>query len=292
MNSGCNPARRSVQRSGLLGRALLVSLGLLLVFPTLHAGAKPENEEGIDRLSLTSLLIRVLHDHVPIATASGFVVSKNGQYYLVTNRHVVKSCARDEDRRDIGGWICANALEVFQNEQERLGERRWVREELYEHGGNDKRWLEHPSLGAAVDVVALPLSNTAGVAFYPLDLGLRNTSMVIGPAEPVSVVGFPFGQSQGGAAIWKSGWVASDPDIDYDGKPLFLVDATTRPGMSGSPVYARRSGGYQDAGGHLVMTVGRGATKFLGVYSAQFETAELGVVWKADVVISLYNSLR
>jgi hypothetical protein len=66
------------------------------------------------------------------------------------------------------------------------------------------------------------------------------------------------------------------------------VDTTSRSGMSGSPVYAVRTGSYAAGGGATMIG---NARKFLGVYAEQSEAVEIGRVWKADVVVSLYDSL-
>ena len=39
-----------------------------------------------------------------------------------------------------------------------------------------------------------------------------------GPADTVSVVGFPFGMTAGGAfGVWATGFLPSEPDVDYNG---------------------------------------------------------------------------
>jgi len=247
-----------------------------------------QNSQTIDRLSVTSLAVSVFHGDVSIGRATGFVLQKNQNYYLVTNRHVVLSCAEDTNTDDVGGWICADKLKILHNTAGHLGDWFWVEESLYDENKHH-RWLEHPTLGASVDLVALPLKNISGVEFYPLDLSLRSTDVELAPGDPVNVVGFPFGETQGGGLpIWKSGTIASDLDINYGGKAKFLVDATARSGMSGSPVYARRFGSYQNKAG--VSHTGN-ATRFLGVYSEENQALELGAVWKAEAVAALYDSL-
>ena len=110
--------------------------------------------------------------------------------------------------------------------------------------------------------------------------------MQLSPGDPVNIVGFPLGETQGGGLpIWKTGTIASDLDINYGGKAKFLVDATARSGMSGSPVYARRFTA-QDKTGST-----NGVTKFLGIYSEENQALELGAVWKAEAVAALYDSL-
>jgi hypothetical protein len=80
-----------------------------------------------------------------------------------------------------------------------------------------------------VDLIALPLIHTENVQFYPRDLELRNYDIVVSPGDSVSIVGFPFGMAQhAGLPIWKTGTVASDPDINFNGRPMFIVDTTSR----------------------------------------------------------------
>lgn len=260
----------------------------LLLYVSIPLLTFAQGTTTLDPLSVTSLAVSILHGGVQIGGATGFVVQKKQNYYLITNRHVVLLCALDKDTNDVGGWICADKLKILQNKSGRLGEWFWVEENLYDEN-RSKQWLEHPTLGASADLIALPLKLTTGVQFYPLDLELRNSALALVPGDPVNVVGFPLGQTQaGGLPIWKTGTVASDLDINYGGKPMFLVDATARAGMSGAPVYARRSGTYPTRGGGTVVG---GTTKFLGVYAEQSQELELGAVWKAEVLAALYDSL-
>jgi len=243
----------------------------------------------IDQASLTSLKISILHGDVEIGTATGFVLDKNNKHYLLTNRHVVLACGQDRNPANIGGWICANKLAILHNKRNHLGEWFWVTEDLVDDQGN-KRWLEHPALGGSADLVALPLQHTDDAQIYPLDIELRKTDMVIGPGDIVSIVGFPFGRAQElGLPIWKTGTVASDLHTNWNGKQMFLVDTTSRTGMSGSPVYAIRTAiTYTDSSGSHPGWPGK---KFLGVYSEQMFDVEVGGVWKADAVAALYDSL-
>jgi hypothetical protein len=271
----------------------LFSIGLLVVvlFLTGAVCSPQENQFVVDQLSLTSLFVKIYRNDVEIGSATGFVVEKNHKHYLVTNRHVVLLCAQDRNQSNIGGWICANKLSIFHNRLGHLGEWLWVEENLFDAHGN-KRWLEHPKLCSGADLVALPLEQTENVQFYPLDLNLGKSEITLGPGDPVSIVGFPFGLAQeAGLPIWKTGTVASDLDINYNGKPIFLVDTTARPGMSGSPVYAVRTGAFRGANGALQMAVPGPAKKFLGVYSEQIPFAEIGGVWKSEAVMALYDSL-
>lgn len=137
-----------------------------------------------------------------------------------------------------------------------------------------------------MDVVALPIPEAMQVHVYPLDLALADVDMVAAPAMPVSVIGYPLGLATGGNwPIWKTGHIASDPDLDFQpGTPAFLIDATTRSGMSGSPVVLRLNGGFGTRqGGYLL--AGGTSTKFMGVYSGRIrEESEIGTVWRPFVI--------
>ena len=152
-------------------------------------------------------------------------------------------------------------------------------------GEGKPQWLEHGS-GRGIDVIALPLSIDAGIQVYPMELSLADENLNLVPSEPVSIIGFPFGlTSAGRLPIWKTGHIASDLEIDYDGKPMFIIDATTKAGMSGSPVVARRIGSHTRKGGG--MTVGGQITRFLGIYSGRTifaDQVEIGMVWRPDVL--------
>lgn len=270
-------------------KPLRISLSVFILISAILAGGKVSWGQEVSPLSVTSLALKILRNDTEIGSATGFVLEKNNKYYLVTNRHVVLACGLDPNPENIGGWICANKLAIFHNRSGPVGFWLWVREDLLDEN-RKPRWFEHPTLHGKADLIALPLTQTENVRFYPLDLALRKTDILVSPGDPVSIVGFPLGIAQtqdSGLPIWKTGTVASDPEIDFSGRPMFAVDTTSRGGMSGSPAYIARTGTYRGSKSLMMGAV----TKFLGVYSEQNVTAEIGAVWKADVVVTLYDSL-
>jgi hypothetical protein len=102
---------------------------------------------------------------------------------------------------------------------------------------------------------------------------------------PVFIIGFPLGlKNLDSLPIWKTGHIASDPNTNFNHQRLLLVDATTRSGMSGSPVVYRAFGQYETSDG-LISIYGPPATKLVGMYSGRLrENAEIGFVWKPDVI--------
>jgi hypothetical protein len=61
------------------------------------------------------------------------------------------------------------------------------------------------------------------------------------PGADVYIVGYPSGQLDHvhNLPIVRRGCLATLPEVDFEGRPEFLVDAGVFPGSSGSPVFAR-----------------------------------------------------
>jgi hypothetical protein len=152
-------------------------------------------------------------------------------------------------------------------------------------------WTEHPSLGAKADVVALPLTQLADVQIYPYDLNASGPELAIGPAESVSVVGFPFGITAGGAlAVWATGFLASEPDVNFNDLPLVLVDCRSRQGQSGSAVIAYRTGGAVTMANGGTGILGGPVWKLIGLYSGRINAeSDLGLVWKVSALVEILN---
>jgi len=241
----------------------------------------------IDPLSARSLLLQVSFGNTLLSTATGFIVEKDGGRFLITNWHVVTGRDPHTEKPLSPTAGVPDTLHILHHVKGKLGSRKAAPEPLYENG--KPRWREHTK-GRAIDVVALPLNNIpADAELYPMDLGLAAVDLQPQPAMPVAIIGFPFGLAAGGAwPIWKTGHIATDPDVDYQPDlPAFLIDATTRGGMSGSPVVIRVSGGYNDSKGNLVIG-GDVQTKFLGVYSGRIHgEAEIGRVWRPSVLTDI-----
>ena len=161
-------------------------------------------------------------------------------------------------------------------------------------GAEQARWLEHPVYGRLVDVVAIPLAVPPGVTVFPYEAFDPSPQLLVSPSSDLSIIGFPFGRTGGGyLGIWVKGFVASEPDLDFESLPRFLVDARTRQGQSGSPVVAYNDGtGVAAFANHSVtMGVGRPVVNLLGVYSGRINPeSDLGYVWKTQVIRDILMS--
>jgi hypothetical protein len=140
--------------------------------------------------------------------------------------------------------------------------------------------------------VALPLTDLEGVDLFPYDPWNPGQLIRCGPTDLLSVIGFPFGLSAGGLfAIWVRGTIASEPEVDFNGQPILLLDSRTRPGQSGSPVIAHRTGGMvaMENGDSIVFS--GPVSRFVGVYSGRINAkSDLGFVWKVRTIIELLEA--
>lgn len=244
----------------------------------------------IDPLSGTSLYLQQVRDTEVLGTATGFITKINNTDCLITNWHVVSGRNPSTNQPSRPDGKTPNKLNILHHASAKLGT--WVNkiEELFEADGT-KRWLEHTN-GRNIDVVILPLSNKGNdISINHFDLNLKNTDMIATPAMPVSIIGYPLGIATGGVfPIWKTGHIASDPDLNYGNLPVFLIDATTRGGMSGSPVILRLSGNYKTRNGNTILAGGQ-STLFMGVYSGRTHNdSELGLVWRPEIIDEIISS--
>lgn len=85
--------------------------------------------------------------------------------------------------------------------------------------------------------------------------------------EEVVMIGYPDGIWDGvnNMPIFRRGITATHPNLDYDGKRQFLIDAACFPGSSGSPVMLYNFGTYTDRKGNTVIGT---RVKLLGVLFA------------------------
>ncbi|MGG3795498.1 serine protease [Pseudomonas paraversuta] len=240
----------------------------------------------IDFLSGSSVKVVPMFDSLELAVATAFFVSYKNITYLVTNWHVVTGRHPQTDQCVDKRLAIPNKLKIMWHDERKLGCYFNLVIDLYHQ--DERVWSEHP-LGRAVDVVVIPVDAKPPLATHAFSWELANEDIKAAPGQPVSIVGYPLGYSGGGnLPIWKTGHIATDIEINFNGEsPAFLIDATTRSGMSGSPVYIRSAGNYQARDGKSWFSDGL-ITRFLGVYSGRIhEDSEVGIVWRPDVLIEI-----
>lgn len=233
-------------------------------------------------------------DNQKLASGTAFLLarSKASHCTLVTNRHNVTGRHQETDECLDSNAAIPNAIVI--NFHKKGGGWTSTRLPLYRDDGSPW-WIEHPDLGKNADIVALNLSWGPDVIKIPyyLETDLDKCNMDIRPAEPVSVIGFPFGLSSSQKyPVWATGFLAQELDLVSQANPTFLIDCRTRPGQSGSPVIAYRPDWYRQKNedGTVSTSLRPGETQweFLGIYSGRIrKESDLGQVWHVSILLAL-----
>jgi len=141
----------------------------------------------------------------------------------------------------------------------------------------EQMWIPHPDKD--IDLCTMPIAPILEAAkkeskqlFYiSLDKSLipskaEYDDMVL--MEEITMVGYPNGiwDQVNNMPIFRRGITATHPNLDWNGKPEFLIDAACFPGSSGSPVFLYNQVGYATKSGG--MTIGPGRLKLLGILYA------------------------
>lgn len=139
---------------------------------------------------------------------------------------------------------------------------------LYTKTG-DPIWIQSGQFPEA-DVVMVPLApalyEKRGQMFV-FSEEHTEIDMKVRPSTQATLLGYPYGffDTRNFLPVWKTGHLASEPAVDFQGEPVFLVDVSAFPGMSGAPVVAVSNGVYESEAGSMMSGVQR---RLLGVFSA------------------------
>lgn len=254
---------------------------------------------SLDDLSYTAFPIKI-YDGIgnELAVATGFYYQVGDILWLITNWHNVTGFDPDTNKRlpDVNASPEKIAVPIMLKTNGKGIEWKWYIVNLYEN--KRPRWLVHPTYKSKVDVIAIKIGGQIPENLIkPVNKIAWDSDIKPRVADNVYVLGFPYGLRGGGNfPLWKRATIASEPDIYYDNLPQFMIDTTTRKGMSGSPVILRRVGIHGIVNGLMggESTIGE-VQNFIGVYSGRFyaserEETQLGKVWKGEVIKDIINS--
>ena len=252
----------------------------------------PKLKGYFDSLSGVSRYIRMYFGQTPLASGTCFFVMTPDGPVLVTNRHnfTGRDNVTGKNLHKAGG-IPDHAVVTMHRPDEVH-----YHIDLVDHDNPEApSWVEHPTLGAEADIVALPVKEMTNIIGEDNSVSLESVSSQgnwhrwdVG--SELQVIGYPFGQIGGPFPIWSKGFMASEPDVDVAGLPIFLIDCRSRPGQSGSPVWARfRRGDIVTHKGQDYQAK-EASSYFLGVYSGRLRNdSDLGLVWKRSCIEELVN---
>lgn len=168
---------------------------------------------GIALPSVQSLIIEMTFSGQALSTGTAFVVNGSNGPLLLTNRHNVTGRHQETGQPLSSTGGIPNEIAIIHNRKNQLGQ--WVvRVEKILDENDQPLWHEHPMFGSQADFVAIRLTDLDDVHLYPYDLNNTGPNVLIGPADTLSVVGFPFGIQAGGSlAVWATGFIEVDPIV-------------------------------------------------------------------------------
>lgn len=253
---------------------------------------------NIEIPSLKSLFIEMRFGEQVLSTGTAILAAKNKntRCTVITNRHNVTGRHQETGEclsKTLG--TPDNIVIHFHRSKPHIGEWLKVKLPLYRDSG-EPFWIEHPVLGAEADLVALNVNWGSDVLCLPyyIETDADRVGMLVSPAEPISVIGFPFGISTSGKLpVWATGFLAQELSLVTEQHPVFLIDCRSRQGQSGSPVIAFRTSGYRciKEGRISASLSAEIAWEFLGIYSGRVNSeSDLGRVWHINALSALLDA--
>ena len=181
-----------------------------------------------------------------LGSGTAFVIEhqhpKGRARFVVTNRHLVEGVQRG-----------ALVFTLAQGGQPDIGQRFQIDIEQF-----PQAWFLHPD--PTVDLALVPLrplleaAEARGAQLYVQAIDTRHIPDAAACAafdalEEVLFVGYPSGvwDQFNALPILRRGSTATAAELDFEGRPEFLIDAAVYPGSSGSPVFVRRGNLSQEA---------------------------------------------
>jgi len=268
---------------------------------------------AIEHLSMITTPVILLKGDKIVSQGTGFYYELRGSsqdtiLFLVTNYHVLTGYSPKETKPPKGD----NIIFYLHKDVKNPGDIKQIRFPLFTKNGKPI-WLSSKEFPQA-DIAIIPLTASLydDVKVSVISEDWAKGDIKVRPTSTITLIGYPYGyyDKKNWLPVWKTGSIASEPDVDFEGKPLFLVDISAFPGMSGSPAFAIAYGAYETIAGPT--TVGH-VQKFLGIYASMQmlkeekyleeiisesklgfvvnELLELAHIWKASLIIKIIKEI-
>lgn len=239
------------------------------------------------------LLFSTVRIETDLGVGTGFILQaelNNGKMmtFLITNKHVIKGA------KQINFFFTKSDSEISPKNSPIIGKRCCCTL-------SETDWFGHPD-----ESIDLALTNLSSIINKFKDEGIklfiRSIPANIIPSqkdlegldalENILFIGYPSGiyDSKNLFPIIRQGITATPVYSNYEGKSLFLIDASVFPGSSGSPVFIYDKGGYKDKKGNIFM--GQDRILFCGVISDGFFRNEQGKIEFKEIPIKLQPVIK
>ena len=262
---------------------------------------------AVEHLSMITTPVILLKGNEIVSQGTGFYYglqdSAQGTILLlVTNHHVLTGYPPEETKLPKGD----NILFYLHRSADNPGDVKKIGFPLFTKDGKPIWFGSKEFPQADIAVIPLVASLYADAKVFGIADNWTAGNIKIRPTSTITLIGYPYGyyDKKNWLPVWKTGSIASEPNVDFEDKPLFLVDISAFPGMSGAPAFAIAYGAYEMVEGPT--TVGH-VQKFLGIYASMpmlkkqkyleeiasgsrigivvGESLELGHIWKASLII-------
>ncbi len=220
-----------------------------------------------EQLAHSTVRIEVEYPNGQIGTGTGFFYrfAVDGDVHvpaIVTNKHVIEGSKT--------GRFKVTVADSESNPN-------YGNPESYSFDKFSTLWTYHPD--PEVDLCAMPIAPLLQAAeasnkklfFVPFDKTLIPSEQELSDMtamEDIVMIGYPNGiwDEKHNMPVLRKGVTATHLNLDWNGKPEFLIDAACFPGSSGSPVFLFNLGGYATRSGGMI--IGTSRVKFVGVLYA------------------------
>lgn len=277
------------------------------------AAASAHQQTTLEPMSLMTTPALLIAGTRQVSQGTGFLYATtkpNGKdidmVFLVTNYHVVTGNEPLSNTRAQGDRL------QFYLHASQIDPSNYfpVNIPLYTKTG-DPIWIQSqqfPEADVVLVPIVAPLYDGRGQLFVFSETHTL-IDMKMRPSSQAVLLGYPYGffDTRNFLPVWKTGHLATEPTVDFQGQPVFLVDVSAFPGMSGSPVVGISNGVYENENGDMMTGIPR---RLLGIFSAMRmvksrpsidangqtidagtpnpgDSLQLGYVWKAQLITDI-----
>jgi hypothetical protein len=238
----------------------------------------------VDPLNFAIVRLKSFFDETLLGHATGFfyygLSNNKPNHWLVTNWHVLTGRNADDPSQILhpksalpNRVSLTLTINAGQPEYESVTDERLLQQELFFELYNKDGlalWRQHERKNE-MDVAIINTRGFLSTRFHYVginELPMQN-DMSIEIGNEVFILGYPLGFTHFmNTPIWKRGSIASEPNLETpEARTRVVIDATTRQGMSGSPVVMRAKTHYVAEGGEIKTQIN--ATRWIGIYASR-----------------------
>lgn len=222
--------------------------------------------------------------------ATGFFYRHEGEVYFVSARHALTGLDAFSNRAFSKSGYLPQRVRVFPGLKKEESNFRINLDVEVRTPDGEPLWLQDPEFAELnTDIACIRIDHQHKDLFWSIEPS-QDENLFSAVGFDCFIAGYPNRNYRDPyLPIWRRGSFAYEPSVPVHDRPMFLVDAATSPGLSGSPIFQRAHGPAPIVGesGELVV---KGdavvSTRFVGVYGGRLDhtnqLAQVGYGWYAN----------